>query len=85
MSASSVGHLVRIQDNLNANQYTATLNNLLEPSFNQLGIKREGQWFMQDGASAHHSLRATKWLADHSLNVFEWSPYSPDLHPIKNL
>ena len=85
MSASGVGHLVCIVNNLNANQYITILDKLLEPSFDQLGIERKGQWFMQNGASAHRSLKATKWLADHSLNVFEWPPYSPDLNPIEHL
>ncbi len=72
--------------NLDGNQYLNILQELLEPMNEQLVIHHAGWWwFMQDGACAHRSLKACKWLKEHELDVFDWPPYSPDLNPIKEL
>ena len=44
-----------------------------------------GLIFMQDNASIHTSRLAREWLAENSIDMMDWPPYSPDLNPIEHL
>ncbi|KAL0477676.1 TCB1 [Acrasis kona] len=38
-----------------------------------------------DNAAIHKTARVEQWFADHGINVFYSSPYSPDYNPIELL
>jgi hypothetical protein len=65
----------------------------LKPFWNTLGrrkdIKKETEWFQQDGATPHTSRDSMAWLQRHfpgrhvsNKAVVSWAPHSPDLSPL---
>ena len=44
-----------------------------------------GMLFMQDNAPIHKTKNIDEWFKDHSVDVLDWPPYSPDLNPIEHL
>lgn len=46
---------------------------------------RDGDIFMQDGASVHRARIVKELLIELGIELMEWPPYSPDLNPIENL
>lgn len=85
MTVHGVGNLVRIDGGLNAELYCKILDEDLAPSFEFYGRKLADFVFQQDNDPKHTSKLAKKWIADHRLEVLNWSAQSPDLNPIEHL
>lgn len=52
-------------------------------------ILSEGMFFIQDNSPLHTARLVQEWLDqwchEHSIEIIDWPPYSPDLNPIENL
>lgn len=62
-----------------ANSYLKILEDHL------LFIWEPGLTFMHDNAPIHNAHKIRAWLEDNGITIMEWSPYSPNLNPIKHL
>jgi transposase len=85
MTAKGVGFACRIDGNMDAEVYVNILDEYLLQTIKYYKLDRNHIIFQQDNDPKHTSRIARNWLDDHSIEVLEWPPQSPDLSPIEHL
>jgi transposase len=85
MAASGVGRLVFIDDILTAAKYLVILQENLNASALELGLKRS--WIFQQDNDPKHTAKIVKAYLDkkYKNRVLPWPAQSPDLNPIEHL
>ena len=82
-SQNGMGPLVKVEGNLNAENYTELLENNLLPFAKE---KLPKTWiFQQDNAKCHTAKESIKFFKQNKVKILDWPASSPDLNPIKNL
>lgn len=85
ITPDGVGHLYRIDGNMDRFQYTHILESALLPTIEMHGYANRRWMFQQDNDSKHTSIHAREWFDDHGIHLLKWPPNSPDMSPIENL
>ena len=80
-----VGHIVRIEGNLNKELYTEILEDDLLGSFRDLGLDYGDFYFQQDNDPKHTLKLVQQWFKNNNVDVLPWPPNSPDISIIENL
>ena len=78
-----VGHIVRIEGNLNKDLYVEILED--DAGFRDLHLDYHDYYFQQDNDPKHTAARTKQWFEDNEIEVLSWPPQSPDLNPIEHL
>ena len=69
----------------NARVYLKLLEYLVIPVVQRINDTIGGQVFQQDNSPVHNTSVVTEWFEQHSIQVDEHPPYSPDLDPIEHV
>jgi hypothetical protein len=85
ITAFGVGHIVRIEGNLNKELYTEILEDDALGSFHDLGLDYGNFYFQQDNDPKHTSKLVQQWFANKHMDLLPWPPNSPDISIIENL
>lgn len=83
MTACGTGQLVRVEGNMDSNQYKRILSRNLPLSCRKWGTSMEDLTFQQDGASCHTSRATMGYLERKNWRVLDWVAQSPDMNPIE--
>ena len=74
-----VGHIVRIEGNLNKELYYEILQDDLLGIYQDLGLDYHDRYFQQDNDPKHTSKFAQAWFHKNHVDLLPWPPYSPDI------
>ena len=85
MTMKGIGHLTKIEGNMNAELYCEILCNELMNSLEYHDLNVGNVIFQQDNDPKHTSKKAKECLEELGLNVLEWPAQSLDLNPIEHL
>jgi hypothetical protein len=98
MSGFGVGPLVRVDERLNGERYSALISSEKDQQFHDAvdlqvdvllvatgTLEEGGAYFLQDNAPAHRARATRETLAILPWNVFDFPPLSPDLNVVENL
>lgn len=77
-----VTELIRVNGNLESQQYMRILRNNLIPIMNEFN---NNKMFMQDNSRIHTSNVVMGFLSRQQFDILDWPPNSPDLNPIENV
>lgn len=83
ISASGIGNLVFLTENINAGVYTNILANNLFQSADKMGL--DDFIFQHDGAKPHTARITENWLERKGIRILNWASQSPDLNPIEHI
>jgi hypothetical protein len=85
ITASSMGHIVCIEGNMDGPLYTQILNDDILGTLKDLGINKKDVYFQQDSDLKHTSKIAQNWFKKAKLDVLDWAPSSPDMNIIERV
>ena len=77
--------LIILEGNLNGHTYTNILQHKLLPFMETIRPQIGNIKFQHDGAPAHRSLLALKWIDENAIDCLKWLGCSPDIDPIENV
>jgi hypothetical protein len=85
ITAYGVGHIVRIEGNLNKDLYCEILQDDVLGTFHDLHLDFHDYYFQQDNDPKHTSKLVQAWFHKNNIDLLPWPSNSPDISIIENL
>jgi hypothetical protein len=85
VTSVGVGHIVRIEGNLNKDLYVEILEDDALGSFHDLHLDYHDYYFQQDNDPKHTSKVVQAWFQKNDVDLLPWPPNSPDINIAENL
>ncbi len=85
ITAHGVGHIVRIEGNLNKELYCEILQDDVLGTFRDLHLDFHNYYFQQDNDPKHTAKLVQAWFRENDIDLLPWPPNSPDISIIENL
>jgi len=85
ITAHGVGHIVRIEGNLNKELYCEILQDDVLGTFHDLHLDFHNYYFQQDNDPKHTAKLVQAWFRENDIDLLPWPPNSPDISIIENL